>query len=146
MYDFERMDRRLIVFGNLFRVANRLQAVMDARMEGLTAKQWFVLLMFGMFDGPPTLKELAAACDSSHQNVKQIIVKLQEKGFVNVEKDIDDARAMRITVTPKYDEWEEANRAAAAGFVDAMFFGMPDGEIACLSESLQKIYGRLGEI
>lgn len=146
MYDFMRMDKRLIIFGNLFRVANRLQTVMDSKMEGLTAKQWFVILMLGMFDEPPTLKELAAACDSSHQNIKQIILKLSEKGFVCIEKDLTDARAMRIKVTEKCAEWEEINRNASALFVEMMFSGLTNEEIDKTSNSLNKIYNKLGEI
>lgn len=45
MCDFENMDKRLIVFGYLFRIANRLQSKMDSQMKDLTAKQWFVKLV-----------------------------------------------------------------------------------------------------
>ncbi len=143
MYDLEQIDKRLIVFGNLFRVANRLQNRMDAQMRDLTAKQWFVILMLEMFVAPPTLGELARACDSSHQNVKQLVLKLQEKGFVRIESDPADARTMRIVATEKCDAWDAENKEDAEAFVDAMFQGLSPEEIVRLSHSLFIIYDNL---
>jgi hypothetical protein len=75
------MDKRLIVFGYLFRVANRLQSKMDSQMKDLTAKQWFVILALGLFEQPPTLKQLAAACDTSHQNTQAACFEAGRKGL-----------------------------------------------------------------
>ncbi len=146
MYDFETMDKRLIVFGYLFRVANRLQSRMDAQMKDLTAKQWFVLLALGLFEQPPTLKQLAAACDTSHQNTKQLVLKLAEKGFVTIHSDEKDGRAMRIAASKKCEQWDRDNQQMAARFVDSMFSGMGVDEIAGLSRSLIKIFENLGDI
>lgn len=143
MYDLESLDKRLIIFGNLFRVANRLQSRMDAQMRDLTAKQWFVILMLEMFDAPPTLGQLAQASDSSHQNTKQLALKLQEKGFVRILSDPDDARAMRIIATDKCDAWDKENKEIAAAFVEAMFQGMTQAEIETLNGSLFTIYDNL---
>ena len=38
MYDFEKMDKRYLIFGNIFLLANRLQTVMDNAKKDLTAK------------------------------------------------------------------------------------------------------------
>ena len=146
MYDLETMDKRLIIFGNLFLIANRLQAAMDSKMADITAKQWFLIMMLGMFDEPPTLKELARMCDSSHQNIKQIALKLQAKGFVRIEKDPKDARALRISATAKCAEWDAMNAEASARFIDAMFGDLTREEISILNGSLFKIYERLEKI
>lgn len=146
MYDFETMDKRLIIFANLFLVANRLQTVLDSQMEDLTAKQWLVITMLGMFDEPPTLKQLAKMCDSSHQNTKQIVLKLEAKGFLKIEKDLKDARAMRILTTPKCQEWVLANLEHSTKFVDAMFGSLTQEEIRSTSASLIKIYDALQTI
>lgn len=143
MYDFETMDKRLIIFGNLFLLANRLQTVMDSQMQELTAKQWLVITMLGMFDEPLSLKQLAKVCDSSHQNTKQIVLKLEAKGFLKIEKDLKDARAMRILTTPKCQEWGLANAEHSAKFIDAMFATLTQEEIQLTSASLIKIYAAL---
>ncbi len=146
MYNFETMDKRLIIFGNLFLVANRLQTVMDSQMEGLTAKQWLVLTMLGMFDEPPTLKQLAKMCNTSHQNTKQLVLKLESKGFLEVTKDPKDARAMRICATAKCTEWELANQENNAKFVNQMFFTLTQEEILVTMTSLLKIYDALEDM
>lgn len=146
MYDFEMMDKRLIVFGYLFRVANRLQSKMDSQMKELTAKQWFVILVLGLFEQPPTLKQLAEACDTSHQNTKQLVMKLAEKGFVTVRNDETDSRAMRIKASKQCEQWDKDNERIAAQFIDNMFSGMSTDEVIHLSNSLIKIYKNLNSI
>ncbi|MFW6677144.1 MarR family winged helix-turn-helix transcriptional regulator [Lacrimispora sp. AGF001] len=146
MYDFENMDKRLIVFGYLFRIANRLQSKMDSQMKDLTAKQWFVILVLGLFDQPPTLKQLAAACDTSHQNTKQLVMKLAEKGFVTIYNDEMDGRAMRIAATDQCQQWDKDNEMIATKFMAGMFSGMRTDEITGLSSSLITIFENLGKI
>lgn len=146
MYDFDTMDKRLLVFGFLFRVANRLQSKMDSQMKDLTAKQWFVILVLGLFEQPPTLKQLAAACDTSHQNTKQLVMKLSEKGFVTIHNDEKDGRAMRITASDKCVQWDKDNEQIAIQFIDDMYSGISMDEIADLSRSLMKIFENLDKI
>ncbi|WP_312071364.1 MarR family winged helix-turn-helix transcriptional regulator [Anaerotignum propionicum] len=146
MYDFDKMDKRLIVFGYLFRVANRLQSKMDAQMKDLTAKQWFVILVLGLFEQPPTLKQLAAACDTSHQNTKQLVMKLAEKGFVTVHNDEKDGRSMRIKASEQWEQWDKDNEQIATQFIESMFSGVSMDEVADLSSSLMKIFNNLDNI
>ena len=144
MYDFEKMDKRLLVFGFLFRVSNRLQNKMDAEMKDLTAKQWFVILALGLFESPPTLKQLAAACDTTHQNTKQLVRKLAEKGFVTISSDEKDGRVMRIAMTDQCERWDAENEKIAKLFIEKMFSGINTREATVLSELLIKISDNLG--
>lgn len=144
MYDFETMDKRKIVFGNIFLLANRLQTVMDQTANELTAKQWFVITMLGMFEESPTLKQLAAICDSSHQNTKQIVLKLEAKGFVKVEQDSKDRRALRIVTTDLCKRWDDENKEFAVKFIDQMFRNLNDEEVSSLNSAQQKLYETLG--
>lgn len=146
MYDFDTMDKRLIVFGYLFRVANRLQSKMDAQMKDLTAKQWFVILALGLFEQPPTLKQLAAACDTSHQNTKQLVMKLTEKGFVTVHNDEKDGRALRITASDQCAQWDKDNEEIASLFINSMFSGLSMDDISVLSNLLIRIFENLDNI
>ncbi|MEG0942191.1 MAG: MarR family transcriptional regulator [Angelakisella sp.] len=146
MYDFETMDKRYIIFGNIFLLANRLQTVMDQTTQVITAKQWFVIMMLGMFESPPTLKQLAAICDSSHQNIKQLVLKLEAKGFVRIEQDPDDRRAMRIITTEACKLWGEENEEFSAGFIQRMFSSLSAEEISTMNTAQQKIYEALGQM
>lgn len=146
MYDFEKMDKRYIIFGNIFLLANRLQNVMDQTANELTSRQWFVIAMLGMFDYPPTLKELAAVCDSSHQNTKQIVLKLEAKGFVKIETDPKDRRAIRIMATEECRRWNEENDEFSQKFIERMFKGLSKEEIEAMNSVQQKIYDTLAEM
>ncbi|WP_035292295.1 MarR family transcriptional regulator [Clostridium sp. KNHs214] len=143
MYDFEKMDKRYIIFANIFLLSNRLQTVMDSDIEELTAKQWLTAMMLGMFDEPPTLKQLAKICDSSHQNTKQLISKLESKGFIRIENDNKDLRAMRILTTDKWVKWNQDNNENSINFITKMFENLTDEEIAVMNKVQQKIYENL---
>lgn len=143
MYDFENMDKRYIIFGNIFLLSNRLQTVMDNSIEELTSKQWLTALMLGMFDEPPTLKQLAKICNSSHQNTKQIVSKLEAKGFIKIENDINDLRAIRIHTTDKWVQWNKNNDENSALFISKMFDSLTEEEIKIMNNVQQKIYKNL---
>jgi DNA-binding MarR family transcriptional regulator len=143
MYDFEKMNKRYIIFANIFLLSNRLQTVMDSNIEELTAKQWLTAMMIGMFDEPPTLKQLAKICDSSHQNTKQLILKLESKGFIRIESDSRDLRAMRILTTDKWVKWNQDNNQNSMRFIAKMFDNLTDDEIAVMNKVQQNIYKNL---
>lgn len=143
MYDFENMDKRYLIFGNIFLLSNRLQTVMDNSIDELTSKQWLTALMLGMFDEPPTLKQLAKICNSSHQNTKQIVSKLEAKGFIKIENDINDLRAIRIHTTDKWVQWNKNNDENSALFISKMFDSLTEEEIKIMNGVQQKIYKNL---
>lgn len=145
MYDFERMDKRLLIFANLFLVANRLQANLDSKMEDMTAKQWLLMMLLGMFDEPPTLGQLAQMADCSHQNTRQLVRKLEQRGYVTITPDPADGRAMRIAATAKVAEWDSKNSRQSTDFISRMFGKLSPEEIIQLDSSLQKVYRTLAE-
>lgn len=143
MYNIKQMDQRYVIYATIFLLANRLQTVMDSSIEELTAKQWLTAMMLKMFEEPPTLKQLAKICDSSHQNTKQLILKLEAKGFVRIESDSKDLRAMRILTTAKWDKWNKDNNDNSIIFIAKMFENVTADEIAVMSKVQQKIYENL---
>ncbi|SDM60258.1 DNA-binding transcriptional regulator, MarR family [Acetanaerobacterium elongatum] len=97
-------DKQAVLFGNLFLLANKLQAVSDKYLEGddITAKQWFLVAAINQFsETPPTLSEVSELIGSSRQNVKQLALKLEKKGFLQIEKNKQDTRAYRLVLTEK---------------------------------------------
>nr|MCR4839806.1 MarR family transcriptional regulator [Eubacterium sp.] len=59
-------------------------------------KQFFAIICINMCKEPPTLKELSDILGSSHQNVKQILLKLEKKNFIEFKVDESDKRKQRI--------------------------------------------------
>lgn len=102
------------IFGTILQMANKMDTLLDRALHkhNLTAKQWFLLAaLYYFFESPPTVKELAKEMGSSHQNVKQIALKLERKGMLKLEKDKKDLRAVRIIPTEKFDDWTKDTEA-----------------------------------
>ena len=119
------MDGRYALFGLLFALQNRLQAVGDTFYEEVTCKQFFLMACMNLFQGEaPTVQDLAAVMGSSHQNVKQIINKLEQKGFLKVEPDVEDRRKLRISLTEYAMVTGEKYRAKEEEFMTGLFDGV----------------------
>lgn len=63
-------------------------------------------------EGPTTAAKLAAVEMIRPQSAAQVIMVLQEKGFVGRTPDPDDSRRMIVAVTPAGREWVQDTRAA----------------------------------
>ena len=116
------MDGRYALFGLLFALQNRLQAVGDTFYDEITCKQFFLMACMNLFQGEaPTVQDLAQVMGSSHQNVKQIINKLEQKGFVKVEPDEEDRRKLRISLTEYAAMTGEKYRLKEEAFMMGLF-------------------------
>lgn len=146
MIDYDSMEDRLVIFGSIFTVSNRLQLVMDQQMPELSAKQWFVLTMLSFFNSPPSLIGLATVCDSSYQNIKQIVLKLEQKGFVKLEDDANDKRAKCVAMTSKFSEWNTKSNEQATRFVNTLFESLSTEQIRGLKKSLLALHEKLGDM
>ena len=141
------MDGRYALFGLLFALQNRLQAVGDTFYEEITCKQFFLLACMNLFQGEaPTVQDLAAVMGSSHQNVKQILNKLEQKGFVKVEPDGEDRRKLRISLTEYAAVTGEKYRLREEEFMTGLFDGVAPEEakqafftLSRMEENLMKI-------
>lgn len=117
-------DERLM-FGMILSIANNLQTIGDRMYKEITMKQFLVLIMLKVFDKEhPTLNELATQVGSSHQNVKQLVLKLQEKGYLEIYEDKEDKRKKRICLTGKWEEEEVQYQKAEEAHMQALFKGV----------------------
>lgn len=90
-----------IAFGALFFAAHRLEVLIDRYLfpHGLTTKQFFLSLVLLQQAAPITLTETARKMGTSRQNVKQLALKLQERGFCTISPDPEDQRVLRLAIT-----------------------------------------------
>jgi len=111
MKRLDNVNDSAFIFGSVLVVANKMDTLLDRVLNkhNITSKQWFLLLiLFNLFEHPPTIKEVSKEMGSSHQNVKQVALKLKEKGMLKLERDKKDLRVTRLVVTEKsYDFWKE---------------------------------------
>lgn len=146
-YEFPHYEDEYMMFGMMFVLGNKLQVIGDSFYEEITSKQWFLLLMLEVFgENPPTLNELSDAMGSSHQNTKQIVLKLQTKKYVELYTDEKDKRKMRIRRTPKFDELAQKYEGNQQLFMKQLFCGIDKKKIAITLETLIQFEKNLEEI
>lgn len=123
-------DDRHLLFGLLFMSGNRLQVLGDRFYEEITAKQWFLLAVAELFqEQAPTLRELSEAAGCSHQNAKQLALKLREKGYLAFEEDPSDRRKTRIALTDSCRAMIERYHARQEAFLAELFCGIAPEEL-----------------
>lgn len=136
-------DRNSSILGLLIDSANKLQISGDRyfRSTGLTAKQWYFCVLLEQFgERAPTLGEMAKEMGSSYQNVKQIALKLEKKGLLRIEKDLQDNRKLRLFVPETNQEYWEAREEKDTEFIAMIFRGWSKDEITSLFLNLQKLH------
>ena len=136
------LNKQKRIFGRLFLLSNKLQVIGDQIISGeMTITQWLLTAAIAKFgDSHPTLRELAELMGSSHQNVKQIAVKLQKTGFLDIRKDETDLRATRYSLTVKsYGVWKN-NEGKVKYLLTELFKDLSEDEINLLEDFLNKLY------
>lgn len=134
------------VFGTMMVIPNRLDKLMEQKMAPyeITSKQWLLTaLVEKVFQRPPTVKEAAKAMGSSHQNVKQVALKLESKGFMELQKDARDQRVTRLWLTEKSKQFWEAMDRTCNDFIEDVFRDMEKDEILSLQKGIEKIMANI---
>lgn len=141
------LEYEKFAFASLFILANKLQVVGDQFLEEITTKQWMLLVMVAQFeDQPPTLGQVAGLLGTSHQNTKQLALKLEKKGFLLIEKDSLDNRALRIKPTKKCMDYFIRSEDQGNQFLNDLYKDFSNEEIIALSKGIYKLYHGLSNM
>jgi len=135
MNDTERLERQADLFGSLFLLTQHLARRADTVMEPveLTTKQWLLLaILVKRFAGQtPTLTEAALWYGSSRQNVKQIALQLESRGYLRLVTDPKDRRALRLQLTDRVRRLETPEEhQRQADLLNGLFAALSDPELA----------------
>jgi DNA-binding MarR family transcriptional regulator len=142
--DHKNVDDKYVIFTLIFMLSNQLQTIGDAFFKEVSTKQWFVLLVLHiMKDHALSLNELSEAVGSSHQNVKQLILKLEQKGYVELSKDDEDGRRLRITATQKSYELSQAYQGRSDEFLERLFHSFKKEDLTLVKNVLYDMRGIL---
>lgn len=86
---------------------NRLMAAWNARLaarleaRGVTFPQWRVLMVASRAEGALTIVELAERTLVPHSTLSRQVAAMERAGLVRREPSEDDARAVRVVLTPR---------------------------------------------
>ena len=92
--------------------------------------------------GTPSMSEVAAVMSTSHQNIKQIALALERRGFVRIVQDAHDNRVRRLIVTAKNDRFWASRDADDAAAIAGWFSVLSDAELRRLNTTLQTLAER----
>lgn len=144
--DFNGIESSYFLLGLLSAFDNRFQAVADKTMEEISWKQFFVIICINLCKENPSLKELAEIMGSSHQNVKQILLKLEKKGFVTMYEDPKDKRKQRIGLTESCMEFCEKNHEISSQIMKKMFDGISEEQLKTTIQTIIQIENNLKDV
>ena len=134
------------LLGLLSAFENRFQAVADSSMKEISWKQFFAIICVDMCKEQPTVKELAEIMGCSHQNTKQILLKLEKKGFVIIKVDEKDKRKQRIEITDYCREFCAKNNDMSISIMKRMFEGVSEDQLKLTIQTIIQIESNLKEI
>ena len=143
--DFEGIPSSYYLLGLLSAFENRFQAMADNMMKEISWKQFFAIICINMCKEAPTIRELSEVLGSSHQNVKQILLKLESKDFVEFKEDAEDKRKQRIVLTKKCRKFCEKNNEMSMQVMAKMFEGVSERDIKTTIKTITKIEKNLTE-
>ena len=122
------LEQKAYIFATIFTFSNRLQALGDEFDKKFTTKQWLFILAVSRFKEPPTITEVANFIGYSRQNAKRIAADLQKAGYIRLQKDENDARALRIIIKSECIEHFKKRGKREIKFLEQIFLGF-DAEL-----------------
>ncbi|RVU98384.1 MarR family transcriptional regulator [Coriobacteriales bacterium OH1046] len=144
--EFGDMAPQAFLLGLLSAFDNRYQARADALFREITWKQFFAIICINLCKEPPTLNELSDVLGTSHQNVRQILLKLEKKGFIAMMADEKDRRKQRILVTEKCRDFCEKNDSQSKEVIACIFRGVDEESLMLTIHTIMKMERNLSEL
>ena len=144
--EFGQMPPATFLLGLLSAFENRYQTVADSFFSEITWKQFFAIICINLCRENPTINELSDIMASSHQNVKQILLKLEKKGFVELRVDEQDKRKQRVYVTEKCERFCQSTKSESENKIRQMFDGIPEEQIITTIQTIAKMERNLEKL
>jgi DNA-binding MarR family transcriptional regulator len=137
-----RLDMARFILVMVFIIEQRWSYIIEKEMEpdGITAKQWLMLVIIGAgFKTPPSIQQVADAMSTTHQNVKQVAAGLERRGFMTLERDEMNKRIIRLKVTSKCHELFKKREENDIRAIYSLFENLGDEEMKSLFNIMAKM-------
>lgn len=128
-------------FALLIDLGTKLQVLVDRHLapSGFTTRQWFLCLVLEQAGRSLSLRETALRMGTSHQNAKQLALKLERKGYLRIERDPEDARALRLSLTEACRAFWARRKDRDREILEAVFRGLPAPDLDALHRALKRL-------
>ena len=134
------MEQYVLVF--TFLIQQRWGYIINKKLaeDKITTKQWLMMIVIdNAFNHDPSMQEVADALSTTHQNVKQLAVRLEARGFMKIERDPDNRRILRLRTTDECRKYWEKRTPKDAKSIISLFEGLDDEEISSLFGIIMKL-------
>lgn len=136
--------QRVRLLRELMATAAVLRGRLDRALApaGITSQQAAMLQLIEAQAVAPTIMFVAQALGMTHQNVKQIALSLEKKGFIQIAVDEADRRARRLRLTAHHHRFWKKRNPADFSSVEEWTAGLTDKEVAVAVRLLAKLKAR----
>ncbi len=141
-FNVERIEMEKYILIILFLIQQRWSYVINKDLveDQITTKQWLMMIVISnAFNHAPSMQEVADTMSITHQNVKQLAVRLEDRGFLNIERDPDNRRILRLKVTEECKKYWEKRTPENIKSINSIFDGLDDIEMKNLFEIMGKL-------
>lgn len=145
-YSKSEDKRRMAIFASIFIQQNKLQTACDKLDAEITMKQWLLLAMAGTSKEPKTLTQLGELMGCSRQNVKKLALSLEKKGFLKVEQNPADSRAVCLLLDEKMKAYTGRVGVQQMKVLELLFADFSDEELCQLYDGVMKLYHGLERV
>ncbi|MCC7557999.1 MAG: MarR family transcriptional regulator [Methanobacteriaceae archaeon] len=138
----ERLGMEKYILVVLFLVQQRWGYIINKEFmeDNITTKQWLMLVILGTaFTHDPSMEEMAQAMSTTHQNVKQLATRLENRGLLKIERDPENRRILRLKLTEEHHNFWENRREKDLKAIKSLFNGLNDEEVKNLFEIMYKL-------
>jgi len=138
----ERVGMEKYILVVLFLIQQRWGYIINKELseDRITTKQWLMMIvMVNAFQKPPSMQEVADAMSTTHQNVKQLATRLEDRGFLKIERDPHNKRILRLNITEECLEYWDKRTPEDVKSITSLFRGLEDGEIKKLFQIMGKL-------
>lgn len=148
--EIHEMKKHIII--SIFIIQQRWVYIINKKLENadITTKQWLMLIIlshtFPHSDKPPSMQELSEALSTSHQNVKQMAIRLEKRRFLEIKRDSQNRRISRLKITRECMQFWKKREIEDIESIKELLSGLDIIEIQNLFEiviKLEKLSGKL---
>ncbi|CCL14520.1 TPA: MarR family transcriptional regulator [Clostridioides difficile] len=132
-------SRKQAIFASIFVMQNKLQTTCDKLDPELTMKQWLLLAIADSVDETLTLTKLGELMGCSRQNVKKLAIALEKKGFIEIEQNEKDSRAICLVTKDRVEEYSKKVRGMQEKVLQLLFEDFTEKEAEQLFFGIMKL-------
>ena len=138
------MSKREFLFGSIFLLSNRLQALGDTVLKEITLKQWLLLIVIHTMDkDTPSISEVATLMGSTRQNIRKMLELLEKNGYVSIGQNLKDKRNLSVELTKQTLDFFAKFEKSGDDFLVKIFKDVDSQQLEITCKTLEIIFNNI---